>query len=72
MQDDELLKKIAYNIKKARLKTGLTQEQFAEKIDKSWSYVSKIESGKNNFTLTSLNKISDYLSIQVDELLRID
>lgn len=72
MQDEELLKKIANNIKCARLKTGLTQEQFAEKINMSWSYISKMESGCCNFTLKNLNKMADYLNVQVSQLLRID
>lgn len=72
MHDDDLLKRIAKNIQNARLNKGLTQEKFAEKIDKSWSYVSKIESGKTNLTLKTINALAKELDIQVSDILRTD
>lgn len=45
MNTGELYKIIGKNIQKERKKLGYTQESFAELMDVSWSYVSKIESG---------------------------
>lgn len=72
MTDEELLEKIASNIQKERKNKGFTQEAFAEKINKTWSHVSKLESGKNNFTLTTLNKIAFYLDTPLENLLKLD
>lgn len=71
MQDQELYKKIAHNIRQARLKLGLTQEKFAEKIDKSWSYISKIETGQN-LSLKTINKLAKDLEAPVSSLLKIE
>lgn len=71
MQDQELFKKIASNLKNARLEQGLTQEKFAEKIDKTWSYIAKIETGQN-LTLKTINQLANDLGIPVSRILRID
>jgi len=43
---------IGSRIKEIRTKKGFTQEQLAEKIDISPKYLSSIERGKENPTLT--------------------
>ena len=45
MDKKKLLKIIGKNIQIERQAKGLTQETFAELMNVSWSYVSKIESG---------------------------
>lgn len=72
MDDNELLKQIAKNIQAERKNLGYSQEEFAEHIDKSWSYVSKWETGKNNFTLKTINKIASLLNVPVSKLFRLD
>ena len=49
---------------------GLTQEAFADKIGRSWSYVSKIESPTRVFgvSLETLFKIADVLEAPVSKL----
>ena len=43
--------KIGYRIKELRMmKLGLTQEEFAEMLDFDRTYLSRIESGKQNIT----------------------
>ena len=58
MQKKDLCKKIGKNIQLARKEKGLTQDTFAELMNVSWSYVSKIESGVINLSLGSLYVIS--------------
>lgn len=71
MQKKELYKIIGKNIQKQRQIKGLTQETFAELMDVSWSYVSKIESGVLNLSVGKILEISDFLDIDVDVLLDI-
>lgn len=49
---------------------GLTQEAFADKIGKSWSFVAKIESPTQAFgvSMETLFKIADVLNVPVSKL----
>ena len=71
MQKKELYKIIGRNIQKERLKQGLTQETFAELIDVSWSYVSKIESGVLNLSIGKIFEISKFLNTDINILLEV-
>ena len=52
-------KELGNRIKKARLHQNLTQEQLAEMLDISVSYVSLIERGSRNATVETLLAIAD-------------
>lgn len=71
MLKKDLCKKIGKNIQKERLKQGMTQENFAELMNVSWSYVSKIESGVINLSLGKILEIADFLKIDVSILLKL-
>ncbi len=72
MQDKkEIYKIIGKNIQNARKAKGLTQEEFAELMDKSWSYIAKLEIGMQNFSIGKLIDIANYLNIELDELLKL-
>jgi len=71
MQKKELYKIIGRNIQKERLKQGLTQETFAELMDVSWSYVSKIESGVLNLSIGKIFEISKFLNTDINILLEV-
>lgn len=47
-------KQIAEKLKKARLGSGLTQEEVAEKIRKPQSYISKVEQGERRIDIIKL------------------
>ena len=49
---------------------GLTQEAFADKIGKSWSFVAKIESPTRAFgvSMETLFKIAEALEVSVSKL----
>ncbi len=49
---------------------GLTQEAFADKIGRSWSFVAKVESPTQAFgvSMETLFKIADALNIPVSKL----
>ncbi len=71
MQKKELYKIIGKNIQRERARLGYTQETFAELMNVSWSYVSKIESGVLNLSLGKILEISEFLNIDLSVLLDI-
>ena len=50
--------------------SGMTQETFAEKIGRSWSFVAKVESPTRAFgvSMETLFKIADVLQVPVSKL----
>jgi transcriptional regulator with XRE-family HTH domain len=58
------------NIRRLRLKFGLTQEEIALKSGLSQGYINQLESGKRKFTQKSLELIAEALSIPMIELFR--
>lgn len=55
-----------------RRRAGFTQEQLAERINVSWSSISKIESGATGVSLRMLWAIADALGISAATLLAED
>lgn len=61
---------LAQNIRKLRLKKGLSQEKLARLADISNATLIKIESGgAKEPTITTVTKIADALEISIDELI---
>ena len=69
MDDKELFNRIALNIKVERTIKQITQAELAELIDVHEKYIGKIESGKQNITLKTLNKIANALRVDIMKLL---
>ncbi|WP_010244118.1 helix-turn-helix domain-containing protein [Acetivibrio cellulolyticus] len=63
-------KALGERIRKQRLKVNLTQEQLAEKIDMSYSFVGQIERGDRVLSLETLVRLANELSISVDYLIQ--
>lgn len=64
------LKIIGQNICKIRKERNLSQKALAKKIGiKDPSYISRLEKGQQNATIKTLEKISDALSVELDDLL---
>ncbi|MBR6721845.1 helix-turn-helix transcriptional regulator [bacterium] len=61
---------IGRNIKAERLRKDFTQEVFAEMIDMSLSYVSKVEQGLTSPTAIVLYKMSKVLAIPMEEFFK--
>ena len=49
--------KIGFMLQQARLEKGLTQEELAEKVGTSKSYISKIENNVKEMRISTLQKI---------------
>lgn len=69
MNDNELFSRIALNVRVERAIKRLTQAQLAELIDVHEKYIGKIENGKQNITIKTLNKIANALNIDICRLL---
>ncbi len=72
MDKKHVLKQIGKNIQNARKKKGYTQETFSELMNVSWSYVAKIEAGILNLSIGKITEFSNYLDIDINELLKIN
>lgn len=57
-------------IAELRRARGMTQAEFAEKMDWSLQYVSRVESGREHFRLTRLIEIANLLEVDLVALLR--
>lgn len=68
--NDDIKHKLGRNIKVERIRKYLSQEQFAEMIDMSVSYVSKLEQGLTSPTAIVLFKMSKVLNIPMEEFFK--
>lgn len=60
---------IGEQIKRAREKATLTQEQFAERIDVSPQYVSDLERGVVGISIAKLKRVCTVLNVSSDQIL---
>lgn len=63
-QDDH--KKIVERLKQARFQAGLGQIEVAEKLGRTQSYVSKIESGQRRFDVLQLKEFAKIYKKKID------
>lgn len=69
MDDKDLFKIIAHNIKIERAIKSMTQAELAELIGVHEKYIGVIETGKQNMTLKTLNKIANSFNIKITQLM---
>ncbi|HAX61720.1 MAG TPA: hypothetical protein DCX95_04055 [Elusimicrobia bacterium] len=67
--ENELIKRIGRQIKEARMRQKMTQEELAEETEISTSFLGMIERGQRIPSLMTISKICNSLNISVDELL---
>ena len=60
---------VGENVRKVRLKRGLTQERFAEKSGFSQQYLSSLERGRRNPTIITLYELAQALGVSHVELI---
>lgn len=69
MDEKKFLKNFGLNLKIERLKLGLSQEVVAEKLNFSSVYISNVESGKCDLSLSNAKKFSVLYGKSLDYLL---
>ncbi|MFZ1019609.1 MAG: helix-turn-helix transcriptional regulator [Minisyncoccia bacterium] len=57
-------------MKKIRLKKQMSQGDICRKLSVDRSYISNVESGNKNPTLSTITKLAKALGVSVDELLK--
>lgn len=67
--EDNIMVKISLNIRKYRLLAGITQEQLAVDVGKSYDFIRRLEykKGKIGCSIDTLYKISVVLGITMDK-----
>ena len=66
----DMRKLVGRNVKRARRKRGLTQEQLAELCGFSQQYISGLEQGRRNPTVVTLFELATALGVSHVELVR--
>lgn len=69
---DSVKTRVARQVRKLRVESGLTQEQLAQLSDIAPRHLQRIEAAEANVTVTSLAKLANALAVDVSELLRRD
>ncbi|MDD3149505.1 MAG: helix-turn-helix transcriptional regulator [Candidatus Gastranaerophilales bacterium] len=70
MNDNKILEIFGHNVKIERVKKSLSQQELAELTEFSVPYISNIEHGKYNISLTRARKISNFFKKTIDEMLK--
>jgi DNA-binding XRE family transcriptional regulator len=65
-----LERRVAKQVREPRKRARLTQEQVARAADVSLAYLSRIENGRHEPTLTTLAKLANVLGVTVSELVK--
>lgn len=68
--DNNRLKNLGLNIKFARMKKGLSQEQLAEIVETSRMTISFIETARQNPTILKVIDIARALDVDINELIK--
>ena len=68
MKDDA--KRLGNNLKKLRTERGITQIEIAQTLGSDRSFVSNIENGKTNPTLSTIANLAKALKIPVSDLFK--
>ncbi len=68
MGTDELKRRFGGRVQALRELAGLTQEQLAEKIDRSVDTISNIERGANSTRIETAGRIAEVLGVSLPEL----
>ncbi|MEK7129125.1 MAG: helix-turn-helix transcriptional regulator [Patescibacteria group bacterium] len=63
-------KKLGKNIKKIRTQKGMSQGDICRALDMDRGYMSAIENGKKNITISQLERLAQALGVSSDKLLK--
>ncbi len=63
-------KKLGDNLKRLRTEKGISQGDIARELDVSRSFISNIENGKTNPTLSTITKIAKAVGVSTGELMK--
>ncbi len=64
--------KVGQRIKELRTKLGLSQEEFAFRCELDRTYITSLERGKRNISLTNLEKIANAFNMSLSEFFNFE
>ena len=67
---NKISKKLGQNIKRIRVLHQMSQGDICRALDMDRSYMSAIENGKKNITISQLERLAQALRVSVDKLLK--
>jgi transcriptional regulator with XRE-family HTH domain len=67
---DELLVRYGESLRAARLRSGLTQMDVADRTGLQQSYIAKIEAGKKNITIQTMKILADVVDQNLGEFFK--
>jgi len=62
--------KFGENMKKIRLEKGMSQGDICRALGLDRAYISNVENGKQNLTLSTMEKVAKVLGVSLDQLLK--
>lgn len=62
--------KFGDNMKKIRLEKGMSQGDICRELGLDRAYISNVENGKQNLTISTMEKVAQALGVSVDILLK--
>lgn len=65
-----ITERLGANIKKIRVRKGMSQGDICRALDMDRGYMSAIENGKKNITLQQLERLAQALDVSPDKLLK--
>lgn len=70
--DEKFMVKVSNNIKKYRIQAGITQEQLAVDVGKSYDFIRRLEykKGQIGCSIDTLYKISIVLNVSIDKFFK--
>ncbi|MEQ1715193.1 MAG: helix-turn-helix transcriptional regulator [Hyphomicrobium sp.] len=68
----DMRKLVGENVRRIRLKKGLTQERLVEVSGISQQYISGLESGRRNPTVVTLHELAQALGVSPVDLLKTE
>ncbi len=68
MKDDAI--RLGKNLRKIRTEKKITQIEIAKRLDVDRSFISNIENGKSNSTLSTITSLAKALEVPTSELLK--
>lgn len=62
--------KFGENMKKIRLEKDMSQGDICRSLGLDRAYISNVENGKQNLTISTMEKIAKALGVSIDQLLK--
>lgn len=72
MEKTMIKEKVGQRIKELRTNLGLSQEEFAFRCELDRTYITSLERGKRNVSLTNLEKIAKAFNMTLSEFFNFD